>query len=127
MDEMVGPDTRDWPDTDEERGFRMDFAPPVPCYARTLLEATVKATRFASQSRENGGHGGDGAPSSAQGTDRDPAGSAARGGSLIKPLHTIRNNESSNKRRATETTMTRADSFCHQVTANSDRDGQTVA
>ena len=52
MDEMVGPDTRDWPDTDEERGFRMDFTPPVPCYA-TLLEATVKAMRFASQSKEN--------------------------------------------------------------------------
>ena len=85
------PDGGDWPDTDEERGPRMDFPPPVPCHATSLLEAAMTAMRFGSQSREHGGHGGDGGVSgSAQGAGRDPAGSAARGGFLIEPLNTIR-------------------------------------
>jgi len=106
IDEMVEPGGGDWPDTDEERGPRMDFPPPVPCHATSLLQAAMTAMRFGSQSREHGGYGDGGVSGCAQGAGRDPAGSAARGGFLIEPLNTIRSHESSNKRRATETIMT---------------------
>ena len=41
---MMEAEGEDWPDTDEERGPRMDFPPPVPCHDTSLLEAAMTAS-----------------------------------------------------------------------------------